>query len=306
MAGGGGGIGYINKQPTYSPFCNCICSQYGTSDQPGVCAPGSAGGGGGSRWTQCQSQCEQVLFNGCCTMGWWREGAGGWGGCDNQEGRPGVMYWYCVPCMCTGRSEYEVCCSISPKKHVWHDIHCMSGSGSSGKAINWCHNSGGGADTGNMWAKGYNKTGQPEDAGEGAGTGGAVYGCCTNDYIDWPGNCNMDCVTGIDWTAVCCLGTTSRFNDAYNPDMMRTVVPGFISFAGTLGGSGGIGMCGYASKAGFGGGAGFSKAFIRCICWGGSYNNCNGGATPLAFPPCILDAVSSTAGTGMAIIYWKD
>lgn len=306
IAGGGGGIGYVNKRSTMTAFCNCICSMYGTSDQPGVCAPTVAAGGGGTRYTLCQNPCEQQLWSGCCTMGWWREGAGGWGGCDNQEGRPGVMYWYCTPCMCTGRSEWEICCSIAPKKHAWHDIHCMSGSGSSGKSINFCHNSGGGPDSGNMWARGYNKTGHPEDAGEGAGTGGAVYVVCDNSYIDWPWNCNADCRTGIDWTAVCCLGTTGKYNDAYNPDIMRTVVPGFISFAGTLGGSGGIGMCSYSSKAGAGGGAGFSKSFIRCICWGTGYDCCNGSLPLLAFPPCILDAVSSNAGMGMAIIYWKD
>jgi hypothetical protein len=29
-------------------------------------------------------------------------------------------------------------------------------------------------------------------------------------------------------------------------------------------------------------------------------------STPLAFPPCILDNIVSNAGSGVAIIYWKD
>ena len=304
-AGGGGGIGVINNLPTYSAFCNCICRNYGSSDQPGVCAPSSAGGGGGTRWTQCISTCEQMLWAGCCTMGLWREGAGGWGGCDNQEGRPGVMYWLCSPCACAGMSQWNTCCSIQPKKYPWHDIHCMSGSGSSGKNINFCGNC---SDQGNMWARGYNRTGVPEDAGEGAGTGGATYVVCQAEYLDWPRDGNMDPLNGINWTSVCQMGVSGKYNDAYNPDVARQIVPGHISYAGTLGGSGGIGVCGFASKAGPGGGAGVYKKFVRCICWGTGYDCCNGNIANglLAFPPCILDNIASNAGSGMAIIYWKD
>ena len=303
VAGGGGGIGYINRQILWTATCTCICRHYGSSSQPGVCAPSQAGGGGGTRWTLCHSPCDNYLWTGCCTMGWWREGAGDFGGCDNQEGRPGAMYWYCTPCMCTGRSEHEVCCSIAPRRYSWHDIHCMSGSGGSGKNINFCMN---GPDQGNMWVRGYNRTGVPEDAGEGAGTGGAVYVVCQIDYLDWPRDATQDQVTGINWTMVCQLGLCNRAGDAYNPDMMRQIVPGHISYAGTLGGSGGIGVCGYGSKAGFGGGAGVNKTFISCVCWGGNFNLCNGSGPALAFPPCILDNIASTAGSGMAIIYWKD
>ena len=56
----------------------------------------------------------------------------------------------------------------------------------------------------------------------------------------------------------------------------------------------------------YGGGAGMVRCFLHCVCWGGSFNNCNGGGTPLAFPPCKLDQLASTAGTGMAVIYWKN
>jgi hypothetical protein len=48
------------------------------------------------------------------------------------------------------------------------------------------------------------------------------------------------------------------------------------------------------------------KCYILCICHGGSFNNCNGTGPALAFPPCILDNIVSNAGSGVAIIYWKD
>jgi hypothetical protein len=88
--------------------------------------------------------------------------------------------------------------------------------------------------------------------------------------------------------------------------MHQQLFPYILSCAGTLGGSGGVGICHMASTAGKGGGAGVNRSYILCICWGGSFNNCNGGGTPLAFPPCDLDWRVSTAGTGMAILYWKD
>jgi hypothetical protein len=92
----------------------------------------------------------------------------------------------------------------------------------------------------------------------------------------------------------------------YRESIARDLVPGFISKAGTLGGSGGIGVLGFASKAGFGGGAGHYKRFVSCVCWGGNFDLCNGSGAALAFPPCILDNIVNNAGSGMAIIYWKD
>ena len=61
-------------------------------------------------------------------------------------------------------------------------------------------------------------------------------------------------------------------------------------------------------KAGKGGGAGVSRSAILCICHGGNYDYCNGnsGNPLLAFPPVELDWRVSNAGTGMALIYWKD
>jgi hypothetical protein len=198
-------------------------------------------------------------------------------------------------------------CGVSPKLYPWHDIHSITGSGASGKSIMYSS-----AVTPNnpYWGSGMNRTGLPDDAGEGAGTGGIAYYYCEPLYSEL---CNMsiDGTTGINWLAVCCYGITGRAPNVQlsNQTQIKALVPGFITFAGTLGGSGGVGITGgFASKAGFGGGGGVNKMFLRCVCWGGAYDCCNGNtANPaLAFPPCILDNIASNAGSGMAIIYWKD
>jgi hypothetical protein len=89
--------------------------------------------------------------------------------------------------------------------------------------------------------------------------------------------------------------------------MMDALFPFIISCAGTLGGAGGVGICHLSSKAGKGGGSGINRSYILCICYGGAFDCCNqASGTLLAFPPCILDYLASPAGTGMAILYWKD
>jgi hypothetical protein len=61
------------------------------------------------------------------------------------------------------------------------------------------------------------------------------------------------------------------------------------------------------SKAGHGGGGGEAKCQFLCICYGGTFDTCNGnGVTQLAFPPCILDNLVSNAGSGYALIYYRD
>lgn len=307
IAGGGGGIGYVNKDWVATAFCNCVCVNYAEGHTIQRCAPTVAGGGGGTRWAPCNSTCERMLWNGLCENGIWRDGAGGWGGCDNQEGRPGTIYWVCHPCNSAGSSHWEMCCGVSPRFYPWHDIHSMKGSGSSGKAISTC---GYCSYQGNKWIRGANFGGPPDDAGEGAGTGGAVYICCYTCDTDWPSyNCSGGSAgLGIDWCVVCMLGLSNKVGDAYNENVRRSIMPGFISYAGTLGGSGGIGVFGYASKAGFGGGGGHFKCHIYCVCWGTGFDCCNGNISNgvLAFPPCILDNIASNAGSGLAIIYWKD
>jgi len=300
VAGGGGGIGYLNVNPVYSAFCDCACDFGSGNEMWRACGPASAGGGYGSRYTCCASACEQMLWNGTCTNWMWREGAGGWGAPDNQEGRPGGAYIVCHDS--TGcHKHYRIMCSVAPKCYPWHDIHSMSGSGSPGKSI---HNCGGCSIQGNIWVRGYNMTGRPEDAGEGAGTGGIVYNFCSGYFADWD---DAGTAHGINWQVVCQLGLCNSANDVYRcGHLAGMMVPGQITRAGTLGGSGGVGMLSYASKAGPGGGAGMYKQFIHCVCWGGSFNLCNGSGPALAFPPCILDNISSNAGSGMAIIYWKD
>jgi hypothetical protein len=302
MAGGGGGIGYPQGCVYITAFCNCVCNWSTGHEMIQNCGNASASGGGGSRWTSGMSNCDTMLWSGLCENGNWREGSGGWGGLDNQEGRGGQLYWVCHDS--TGcHKHFRIAQSVAPKKYPWHDIHSMSGSGSSGKSITLC---GGCWAANNCWARGYNQTGHPEDSGEGAGTGGAIYGgmICDVPGIDWPAHCLP---FGVDWLQVCDLGVAGKAADVYyRESLAKDLVPGFISRAGTLGGSGGIGVLGYASKAGFGGGAGHYKRFVSCVCWGGSFDLCNGSGPALAFPPCILDNIVNNAGSGMAIIYWKD
>ena len=302
VAGGGGGIGYINKECTVTAFCNCVCVNYQEGHTMQRCAPTVAGGGGGSRWAFCMTPCDRMLWNGLCENGMWRDGSGGWGAPDNQEGIGGIVYWVCHPCNSAGSSHWEHCCSIPPRYYPWHDIHSMTGSGSSGKAISFC---GYCSYQSNKWIRGANFGGPPEDSGEGAGTGGSVYICCNGCDTDWPGMPGDQ--FAVNWDQLCQVGVAGKSAEVYfNTNMCRQLMPGVISYAGTLGGSGGIGTNGYASKAGFGGGGGWYKCFIHCVCWGGSYDNCNGSGPALAFPPCILDNLISNAGSGMAIIYWKD
>jgi hypothetical protein len=143
------------------------------------------------------------------------------------------------------------------------------------------------------------------NAGEGAGTGGVVYNCCEMSSMGM--SCQVAGATacaGINMLLVCCLGTTNRVCCA--DKMLDQLFPYVTHCAGTLGGSGGVGTCNLASRAGKGGGAGIPRSYLLCVCWGGSFDLCNGSGPPLAFPPCDLDWRASMAGTGMAIIYWKN
>jgi hypothetical protein len=152
----------------------------------------------------------------------------------------------------------------------------------------------------------YISTPRPRNAGEGAGTGGFSLYRCGVDAIRDLGISTLSewGQDMVNWTKICQLGLCGHCDQAWL--MQDHLFPQFITCAGTLGGSGGVGICGFTSRAGKGGGGGQSKSQFLCVCHGGSFNLCNGSGPALAFPPCILDQLLSNAGTGMAIIYYRE
>jgi hypothetical protein len=201
---------------------------------------------------------------------------------------------YCNPAIDYRNAEPSCICRV-----CWWDIFEICGSGSPGTVFQ---------------KDGFNYTGyeyihwgpHPRNSGEGAGTGGIMFNCCDPTQFAWGiGSNNGSGGPLVNWTKICQLGCCGWCDQAWL--MIDAIAPFFITCAGTLGGSGGVGICGYTSKAGFGGGGGQAKCQLLCVCWGGSFDCCNGAAsTPLAFPPCLLDILTSNAGTGLAIIYWRE
>jgi len=302
-AAGGGGIGYIDRNVLGGANCTCIC----VKNQCGIgypfrrtCYPVGTGGGGGSKWV-CSTCYEYWTIDGFCQDGTWRMGEGGWGGHNKDEGRSEMMYYFCADTSCMGRSFWHKQ-GPSPKTYPWHDIHEMAGSGSPGTGFHAvCYQ----YDEGNFWNTGHRQNPYNcVNAGEGAGTGGVAYNCCEMSSL---GMCccvgGADAYTGINFLLVCCLGTSGRVCCA--DKMYDQLFPFVTHCAGTLGGSGGVSTCNLASRAGKGGGAGVPRSYLLCVCYGGSYDLCNGSGPALAFPPSELDWRASMAGTGMAIIYWK-
>jgi len=303
IATGGGGVG-SQSTPIIWHFncCNCVCP----STQSGGCqfwrnnCPGSASGGGGSHgptpW-KCRS------WEGICEYHYWMGGAGGPGGCDiDNRCDPMPNLWHMMyPCS-NWRMDWNPK-RCDPARLDWWDIGQISGAGAPGfvNSNNFIFNCVGSHPS--AWI------GRPSNSGEGAGTGGFVAQCCESSIFgdQYPYYPTGSAAEGINWQLVCCLGQTAdpfRCDAAYT--LKDKLVGNFITCAGTLGGSGGVGICGFSSKAGFGGGGGMAKCHLVCVCWGGTFNNFNGGATPLAFPPCILDNLISNAGSGLAIIYYKE
>ena len=311
VAGGGAGIGdwaYQNLAWHYN-CCNCICTFICDDRYQGhswcVNCPPSAQGGGGTRigQAQCRSWASQN-----CTRGVWKGGDGGPGGLDQQESNAWVFEWgYQASCSypfgsvwCQGTFQFR-CAMSGPVRHDWWDIHDMCGSGSPGTV--------GGGRVNCSDCRGYFYGVRPRNSGEGAGTGGITNVCC-NPMMHG----NMYGATAahfggtgplINWPKICQLGCCGWCDQAW---LMRDALfPYFLTCAGTLGGSGGVSLCGYSSKAGHGGGGGQAKCQVLCVCWGGAYDCCSGTLnTPLAFPPCLLDQLMSNAGTGMAIIYYRE
>ena len=310
-AGGGGGIGSICTEPMRGVNCSCVCTFQngynggGSSGYPcrKVAYPAGAGGGGGTKWQCCRCYVGHSM-NGICENGWWRAGPGGWGGKNNDEGREWIMIYHHGDNPNNhnfGRNDM-IETGPTPQRYDWHDIHDMAGSGSMGNNLHQQSYSGGCG-----WARSQliDHYAQFSNAGEGAGTGGTAFFCCEMTSMGL--SCCRSGVSAcgtVNWELLCCLGTSGRICCA--DKLQDQLFPYIISCAGTLGGSGGVGICNLASKAGKGGGAGVNRNYITCVCWGGSFNLCNGSGAALAFPPCDLDWRASTAGTGMAIIYWKD
>lgn len=306
VAGGGAGIGdqCVNNVWHY-PCCSCICFAP-TADTPKWCIahPTSVQGGGGSL-PRTSQQCRSTPYE--CTYGIWKSGDGSQGGpADGNAGEAWTLEWgysglcaYPFGVQCWNERDWR--CSINaPCKQEWWDIQDICGTGSPGTGFQI---------TSTNCIGGWKNPGpRPRNSGEGAGTGGILTYCCdpngfANGMISNIGGSNAFSL--VNWTKLCCLGLTQQCDQAWL--MPDTLFPTFITCAGTLGGSGGVGWCGYTSKAGKGGGGGHAKCQFMCVCWGGSFNCCNGAAaTPLAFPPCLLDQLLSNAGTGMAIIYYRE
>lgn len=263
--------------------------------------PTGAQGGGGSKAIGCQ---QNRAFQGCCQAGIFKGGDGGWGGPDPTEGCAWTFEWgfaaYCAypyGAQCNGTRCFSTSCRPICSQEWW-DIADICGSGSPGV---------------NFQVMGFKCVtdtmtfgDRPKNAGEGAGTGGILHYCCNPQQLGIGiGATGAAGEPLVNWTRLCQLGLTGWCDQAW---LMRdSLFPFFVTCAGTLGGSGGVGWCGYTSKAGYGGGGGQAKCQFLCVCWGGAYDCCNQvAATPLAFPPCLLDQMVSNAGTGMAIIYYRE
>jgi hypothetical protein len=309
VASGGAGIGdYCVYNSVSYNCCSCICSA--NPSGPGEYChnyPSTASGGGGTKQRQCcGNQCKS--WQGICDQGGiYKGGDGGPGGLDQDEGCAWTMEWgyksYCsypygVQCSVDCEFRYTI---KAPCKLDWWDISDICGTGSPGtvwhRSAFQCS-----IDPGHYGSR-------PKNAGEGAGTGGIFTYCCNTCQMgNMVGMTDMQGNGGplVNWPLICTLGVCGMCEQAWLPGMQESLFPFFITCAGTLGGSGGVNWCGYTSKAGKGGGGGQAKCHITCICYGGSYNLCNGSGPALAFPPCLLDQLVSNAGTGMAIIYWRE
>lgn len=347
VAGGGGGIGVMCMCAWHYNCCSCICWHFdGNVSCQIYCTnyPGSAGGGGGTLFADGAYTCaaQPRSFAGTCGKGQHQGGNGLPGGrvtCEGQAARH--AYWYvrrynesyggscCDTWGCMHRPQHDPARSFpqddptstlgasknNPYPYQgmgddWWDISCIQGTGGAGFVAERTWN-----DTyetgpyGGMWA------GRPQNAGEGAGTGGVMTYCCRALWFQ-SGQVSADFNASINWDFLCYLGKCAcGTGGTCCPDFFRqawrlrdAIVPYFVSCAGTLGGSGGMNWCDNASKAGFGGGGGQVRRAPLCVCYGGNYNyyGCVPANGLLPFPPCLLDSMMSNAGSGLAIVYYKE
>lgn len=308
--GGGAGIGDTMCIPVWHyPCCDCICTVWFCCESTKPCYnyPTSNQGGGGSA-SRCNYACRSTMQ--ACTFGFWKSGEGGPGGPDPDSANGFEFEWgwqgscaYPFGIRCKGEVTHSRCADAAPVRlcvlntEQW-DIQNICGTGSPGSGLLTCMA---------CYPHQYNITPRPRNSGEGAGTGGFSMYKCGADAMNYMGIGQVSSY-GFDmmnWQKICHLGLCGQCDQAWL--MPDGLFPQFITCAGTLGGSGGVGICGYTSKAGKGGGGGQAKSQVLCICHGGAFNCCNGvAATPLAFPPCLLDQLVSNAGTGMAIIYYRE
>lgn len=307
VSGGGAGIGNItgSSVPWHYPCCSCLCTAYCTGWQFSTDYPTSAEGGGGSGTNTKHTGCRS--WNGDCMGGTWKAGPGGQGGPEGNTTNGFSIEWgfhqicaypygsgYCIP------EVMERPPGHAPCRVDWWDISTICGNGSPGTMG---EQTGGGCEQRQGVAFGQ----RPDNAGEGAGTGGiSSYYCCTCYFGNGIAMDNGSLGPQLNWDKICQLGCCGQTEQAWL--MQDSLFPMFITCAGTLGGSGGVSWGGYTSKAGKGGGGGQAKCHLLCVCHGGNFDRCNNsGANPLlAFPPCLLDQMVSNAGTGMAIIYYRE
>jgi hypothetical protein len=309
--GGGAGIGdTICIVPAWHySCCDCICLTNYCCGGTFACYhyPTSNQGGGGSS-ARCNYACRSTMHT--CTGGYWKSGDGGPGGPDTSATYGWEFEWgYSGACVypfgirCGGEHSQPRCACAAPVRlcvlntEQW-DIQNICGTGSPGTGLLACTA---------CYPNSYISTPRPRNSGEGAGTGGfSLFRCGADGISDLGiGQVSSYGFDMMNWQKICQLGICGQCDQAWL--MPDGLFPQFITCAGTLGGSGGIGICGYTSKAGKGGGGGQAKSQILCICHGGAFNCCNqASATPLAFPPCLLDQLVSNAGTGMAIIYYRE
>ena len=307
--GGGAGIGDTTclVQWHYS-CCSCICLPQYCCGGTFFCYhyPTSNQGGGGSA-ARSNFSCRSTMQQ--CDGGYWKSGDGGPGGPDNSStygwefewGWSGNCNWP-FGVRCGGEHSQPRCSTAAPVRlcvlncEQW-DIQNICGSGSPGTGLLACTA---------CYPYHYISTPRPRNSGEGAGTGGfSLYRCGADSIADLGiGTVDEAGIGMTNWLKICQLGLCGHCEQAWL--MQDSLFPQFITCAGTLGGSGGVGICGYTSRAGKGGGGGQAKSQFLCVCWGGSYNLCNGSGPALAFPPCLLDQMVSNAGTGMAIIYYRE
>lgn len=350
VAGGGGGIGVKCMCAWHYNCCACICWMFdGNVSCQILCTnyPGSAGGGGGTMWADGYYNCNANprSFNGTCGKGSHTGGAGLPGGrvsCEGQASRHCMWFirrynesyggsccdtWSCLerqrhdPARSQPRDDSQTNMNNSmgasrynpyPYQGMgddWWDISCIQGTGGAGFVNEMTWN-----DVYETVPFGGMRAGRPQNAGEGAGTGGIASYCCRAVWFQNGYSNNFE--PSMNWDFLCYLGRmacgacggsccTEFYRQGWR--MRDALVPHHITCAGTLGGSGGVDWCDVSSKAGFGGGAGQGRRYPMCICYGGVYDCYNASAgQPLPFPPCLLDSMATNAGSGLAIIYYKE